>query len=256
MARLLQINACDRETGTLANCTFKLDRPIGGRYRLAGVQVPYVQPPVVNLRNSLLIKIGTSLRTISFTLPVYTPAQLVVELKARLDAAAAIGDSVVFTVVLDSQNHLVISRNTETNITFYARFPTSVSIIKLSQVLGTNDLGTELADTLGITSDIILTGVASTTFTFPNGINLASPLSYHIDINKDIQLETTTGSCATFAVPINVSSFDVISYKAREHVDQIVSFPDLTRVLTIKWTDNEGFDLERHQNWSMLLEKV
>ena len=86
----------------------------------------------------------------------------------------------------------------------------------------------KLADNLGITSDITLTGAISTTVTIPNGINLASPLSYYIDINKDIQLETTTGARATFAVPIDVKSFDVISYKAREYVDQIVSFPDLT----------------------------
>jgi hypothetical protein len=57
-------------------------------------------------------------------------------------------------------------------------------------------------------------------------------------------------------VPIDVNSFEVINYKAREHVDQIVSFPDLTRVLTIKWTGNQGLNLVRHQNWSMLLEKV
>ena len=73
-------------------------------------------------------------------------------------------------------------------------------------------------------------------------LTLLPPSSYHIDINKDIQVETTTGARATFAVPIDVNSFEVINYKAREHVDQIVSFPDLTRVLTIKWTDNEGFE--------------
>ena len=138
MARLLQINACDRATGIPSNCTFKLDRPIGGRYRLAGVQVPYVQPPEATARNSLLIRVGSSLVTISFTSPVYTPAQLVSELKARLDAETT---GIVFTVVLDSQNRLVISRNTTATIEFYVRFTTSTPINKL-------------VDTLGITSDI------------------------------------------------------------------------------------------------------
>ena len=239
MARLLQINACDRATGIPSNCTFKLDRPIGGRYRLAGVQVPYVQPPEATARNVLVIRVNNALPNKKIlTSPVYTPAQLVVELKAQLDTLSS---GIVFTVVLDSQNRLVISRSTTDTITFYARYNNYY----------------KLAGTLGmLNDDIILTGATSTTVTFPNGINLASPLSYHIDINKDIQVETTTGARATFAVPIDVNSFDVISYKAKEHVDQIVSFPDLTRVLTIKWTDNEGFDLERHQNWSMLLEKV
>ena len=100
----------------------------------------------------------------------------------------------------------------------------------------------------GITSDITLTGAASITIAFPNGVDLAHPLSCHINLNKDIQVEKATGACATFVVPIDVNCFDVISYKAMEHVDQIVSFPDLTQVLTIKWTNNKGLNLVRHQN--------
>ena len=246
MARLLEINACDRATGTPANCTFRLDRPIVGRYRLAWLQVPFVQPSEVASRKSLILNVGGTLIEIFFSEPVYTPAQLVAELQARLNAEVApIG--LVFTVVLDSTNRIVISRNNTTVVTFYGRKDFNANALAINN---------KLAGTLGIVDDIILTGAASTTISFPNGINLASPLSYHISINKDIQVETTTGARATFSVPIDVNSFEVINYKAREHVDQIVSFPDLTRVLAIKWTDNEGFDLERHQNWSLLLEKV
>ena len=239
MARLLQINACDRATGIPSNCTFKLDRPIGGRYRLAGVQVPYVQPPVLPSTKSLILSVGYNLLEIKLSVPIYTPAQLVAELQAQLNAKVApIG--LVFTVVLDSSNRLVISRNSTDTIIFYASTDNIV-------------INKKLAEPLGIVEDITLTGPASTTITFPNGVDLAHPSSYHIDINKDIQLETTTGARATFAVPIDVNSFEVINYEAREHVDQIVSFPDLTRVLTIKWTDNQGLNLVRHQNWSMLL---
>jgi len=164
-------------------------------------------------------------------------------LKDALDIFSNSGDDpfIEFTVELDAFNRLKVSRTSNAVIKFYARKNTSEP--------------NQLADTLGLIDNITLDSTRPYVI-FPNGVDLAHPSSYHIDINKDIQLETTTGARATFAVPIDVNSFDVINYKAREHMDQIVSFPDLTRVLTIKWTNNEGLNLVRHQNWSMLLEKV
>jgi hypothetical protein len=205
-----------------------------------------VQPPEATARNSLILSVGGTITEIFVSEPVYTPAQLVAELQAQLNAEVApVG--LVFTIVLDSSNRLVISRNSTDTIIFYGRKDFNANSLPINN---------KLAETLDIVDDISFTGTASTTVTFPNGVDLAHPSSYHIDINKDIQVETTTGARATFAVPIDVNSFDVINYKARDHVDQIVSFPDLTRVLTIKWTDNRGSNLVRHQNWSMLLEKV
>ena len=155
MARLLQINACDRATGIPSNCTFKLDRPIGGRYRLAMVQVPYVQPPMLPSTKSLILSVGSTITEIFFSEPVYTPAQLVAELQAQLNAAVApVG--LVFTVALDSSNRLVVSRNSTDTIIFYGHKDFNANALVI------ND---KLAETLGIIDDISLTEAASATAT-------------------------------------------------------------------------------------------
>ena len=233
MADLLQINSVSRASGTTQKCTFHLDRPISGTYQLVGCQVPYLEPPEATARNSLVFRIGTYLKVISFTSPVYTSAQLVSGLKARLDAAGSL-DEIVFTVTLNSQNCLVISRSTGADITFYARFPTSTTISGLSAAKNTDDLNTKLADTLGITNDVVLTGATSSTITFPSPVNLAQVLSYHININNDSQVETTDGSRSTFIIPIHVDSFELQKYNVNENPKQLVTFRNATKVLDIE----------------------
>jgi hypothetical protein len=203
-----------------------------------------VQPPLyVDGTRCLAYQVDGVWKSAVLEGPIYTPQQLLPILKDALDIFSNSGDDpfIEFTVELDTFNRLKVSRTSNAVIKFYARKNTSEP--------------NQLADTLGLIDNITLDSTRPYVI-FPNGVDLARPSSYHIDINKDIQLETTTGARATFAVPIDVNSFEVINYKAREHVDQIVSFPDLTRVLAIKWTDNQGLNLVRHQNWSMLLEKV
>ena len=109
MARLLQINACDRATGIPSNCTFKLDRPIGGRYRLAGVQVPYVQPPLyVDGTRCLAYQVDGVWKSAVLEGPIYTPQQLLPILKDALDIFSNSGDDpfIEFTVELDAFNRL------------------------------------------------------------------------------------------------------------------------------------------------------
>ena len=80
MARLLQINACDRKTGIPSNCTFKLDQPIGGRYRLAMVQVPYMQPPEATSRNDFFQGRASSIKNL---LSPGAPRTVLFEIKIR-----------------------------------------------------------------------------------------------------------------------------------------------------------------------------
>ena len=113
-----------------------------------------------------------------------------------------------------------------------------------------------LADTLGISTDVTLSGVSGTSLTFPAPVNLARPLVYHVNINNDSQMETTTGHRSTFAIPIAVNSFELQTYKPNKYPTQVMNFRSNTRTLHVKWTNNLGHKLTHHANWSLLLKKI
>ena len=252
MAQLLEINATSRATGTAADCTFQLDRPLGGSYKLMGCQVPFMQPPEVShgvgvseqhVNRLSAYHYGGVLGTFGFLYgDVYTPQDVATQLATFLNAS----HGNIFTVTLDSTNHLVLSRTGTVTFQFYSATSTAAPVGPYNS----------LADTLGISTDVTLSGVSGTSLTFPAPVNLARPLAYHVNINNDSQIETTTGHRSTFTIPITVNSFELQSYKPNEHPRQVVTFRSNTRTLDVTWTNNLGHKLTHHANWSLLLEKV
>ena len=236
MSNLLQLNSAQRASGTPANCIFTLDRPITGSYSLAGAQVPFVLPPVDTTHRSLVVSVGGSESTISLAAEYYTIAAMVAALEVALDAV-----SNVFTVSVGSADQrLTIARTGTADVILYSR---------------TSRAASTLADTLGLFEDTTITGSSGASVVITSPVSLARTLSLHAVLNNHSEVETTNGTRSTFVVPIEGNSFDIATYRPRDHVKQTVHFPQPTRHLSVRWTDHEGTTVSRIGSWTILLKK-
>jgi hypothetical protein len=221
----LIIDSRDRITGSPSKFRIQLDKPISGRYTLAHAQIPHVAPVVTESNNRLTITIAGTSSVMALSYPLYSVSEILVSLQTKLNTV-----SNVFTVTQHVYSKRIqISRTGTALVQFFPLNSTVASII-------------------GLIHEKSISGGSGSSITFDGPLNLASPLSYRVGINNHFKIEDTAMKYCTFYIPINVNSFQIVSYKSKEHETQVVIFDKATKTLDISLI-NVSFD------WQLVLKK-
>jgi hypothetical protein len=221
----LIIDSRDRITGSPSKFRIQLDKPISGRYILSHTQIPHVVPVVTESNNTLTVTIAGTSSVIALSNPLYCVSEILVSLETQLNAV-----SNVFSVTQNVYNKRIqISRTGTALVQFLPLNSTVASII-------------------GLLNEKSISGGSGSSITFDGPLNLASPLSYRIAINSLFNFEDSAMKYCTFYIPVNVNSFEIASYKSKEHATQVVIFDKPTKTLDITLIDVMS-------DWQIVLKK-
>ncbi len=226
------ISSHKRTNGTLpSKFDLRLKEPLSGTYSLAHAVIPNTAPIFNGVNNKLEVTIAGSVSVISMATNLFTVSDLLADLQTRLNAI-----SNVFTVTQNVSNkRLTISRTGTATVSFD---PTQSNASHI----------------LGLYYDNAIIGSSGSSTQFDGPLNLAQgAMSYRIKINNLINVEDKD-SYSTFYVPVDVNTFDIVSYKATQHPIQKIHFTKPTKLLTVTLCNEDG-QVYTSADWEFVLRK-
>ena len=232
---MIVISSQNRVTGDLpSKFRFKLKDAIEGKYSLAFATIPKTDPIFSTASNKLVVSIGGSESTISFSTTIYTVAEFISDFQTKLNAV-----SNVFTVTQSvSNNKLIISR-TGTDVVVFT--PHSLNALSNSSHI------------LGLYFDTPIIGSSGSQCTFDGPLNIAQPNAYRIRVNDIANVEDKY-SYSSFYIPIDVNAFDIVNYKSADYFEQTIHFTKPTRNLDVTLCNSDG-EVYTSSDWEFVIKK-
>ena len=222
---MIVISSQNRVTGDLpSKFRFKLKDAIEGKYSLAFATIPKTDPIFSTASNKLVISIGGSESTISFSTTIYTVAEFISDFQTKLNAV--------------SNNKLIISR-TGTDVVVFT--PHSLNALSNSSHI------------LGLYFDTPIIGSSGSQCTFDGPLNIAQPNAYRIRVNDIANVEDKY-SYSSFYIPIDVNAFDIVNYKSADYFEQTIHFTKPTRNLDVTLCNSDG-EVYTSSDWEFVIKK-